>query len=68
MPRDRVGPPPRAVRDPEQLLAMWTQWCLEHRGSAEPEAEFRSRWIWWDTPGGRLHAEGTQFVERCWPG
>lgn len=68
MSRDRVGPHARAVRDPEALLATWTRWCLERRTDAEPEAEFSSTWIWWDTPEGRLHREGTQLVERRSPG
>lgn len=68
MSRDRVGPHPRAVNDPDVLLAAWTAWCLQRRATADPEAEFRSRWIWWDTPEGRFHREGTQLVERRSPG
>lgn len=56
------------MSDADALLAAWTEWCLKHRTTAEPEAEFRSCWIWWDTPEGRLHREGTQLVERRSPG
>ncbi|HKK71531.1 MAG TPA: hypothetical protein VKA86_09960 [Candidatus Krumholzibacteria bacterium] len=64
MTRDRIGPHPRSVRAPERLLAEWTDWCRRHRGSPEPDAAFRSQWIWWDSPDGRLHRENTQLVER----
>ena len=68
MPHVRVGPQPRSVRDPGRLLAAWRHWCAARGVSAEPDADFRSRWSWWDTPDGRLHRDGTQLVERRAPG